>query len=112
MGYVADQGIDYFDCQEFRDAPDDMIARYNHRHAALATGDFTAYAYAMMTPVDALIKIMRQVGREAPGLRPNRFHLNDTPIQLEGSRYGMLVVAYHDKQSIDIIYLIDSITLY
>ena len=74
MGYVADQGIDYFDLEEFRDAPDDMIARYNHRHSALATGDFTAYAYAMMTPVDELIKIMRQVDREAPSLRPNRFH--------------------------------------
>ena len=69
-GYVADQGIDYFDREEFRDAPDDMIARYNHRHSALATGDFTAYAYAMMTPVDELIKIMRQVD------------------WVEGSRYG------------------------
>ena len=51
-----------------------------------------------MTPVDKLIKIMQQVDREAPSLRPNRFHPNDTPIQLEGSRYGTLVVAYHDKQ--------------
>ena len=31
-------------------------------------------------------------------LRPNRFHPNDTPIQLEGSRYGTLVVARHEKQ--------------
>ena len=85
-GYVADQGIDYFDCEEFRDAPDNMIAHYNHRHSALATGNFTAYAYAMMTHVDELIKIMRQVDREAPSLRPNCFHLNDTPIQLEFRR--------------------------
>ena len=98
LGYVADQGIDCFDREEFRDAPDDMIACYNHRHAALATGDFMAYAYAMMTPVDELIKIMQQVDREAPGLRPNRFHPNNTPIQLEGSCYGTLVVVYHNKQ--------------
>ena len=51
-----------------------------------------------MTPVNKLIKIMRQVDKEAPHLRPNRFHLNDTPIQLEGDCYGKLVVAYHDKQ--------------
>ena len=75
-----------------------MIDRYNLRHSALKDGDFTAYAYAMMTPVDELIKIMQQVDREAPGLRPNRFHPNDTPVQLEGSRYGTLVAAYHDKQ--------------
>ena len=67
-------------------------------HSALAAQDFTAYAYALMTPVDELIKIMRQVDREAPSLRSNRFHPNDTPIQLEGDRYGKLVVAYHNKQ--------------
>ena len=52
----------------------------------------------MMTPADELIEIMRQVDREAPGLRPNRSHPNDTPIQLEGSCYGTLVVAHHKKQ--------------
>ena len=97
-GYVADQGIDYFNREEFRDGPDDMIARYNHCHSALAVQDYTAYAYALMTPVDKLIKIMRQVDREASNLRPSRFHPNDTPIQLEGDRYGTLVIAYHDKQ--------------
>ena len=98
LGYVADQGIDYFDRQEFRKAPDDMIDRYNQRHAALAVSDFTAYVYAMMTPADELLENMRQVDPEAPGLEPNHYHLNDTPIQLEGSRYGTLVVARHEKQ--------------
>ena len=41
---------------------------------------------------------MRQVDREAPHLKPNRFNPNDGPIQREGDRYGKLVVAYHDKQ--------------
>ena len=90
MGYVADQGIDHFDREEFREVPVDMIYRYNQRHASLATSDFTAYAYAKMTPADELLKIMRQVDREAPGLEPNRFHPNNTPIQLEGGRYGTL----------------------
>ena len=97
-GYVADQGIDLFDREEFDEVPDGKIARYNHRHSALAAQDYTAYAYALMTPVDKLIKIMQQVDKEAPHLTPNRFHPNDTPVQLEGDRYGKLVVAYHDKQ--------------
>ena len=97
-GYVADQGIDYFYCPAFRNAQVHMIDRYNQRHAALARSDFTAYAYTMMTPVDELLEIMLQVDREAPGLEPNRFHPNDTPIQLEGNRYGTLVVARHEKQ--------------
>ena len=46
------QGIDHLFRPEFRDAQVDMIDRYNQRHAALATSDFTAYAYAMMTPAD------------------------------------------------------------
>ena len=68
LGYIADQGIDHFYHPEFRDARVDMIDHYNQRHAALATSDFTAYAYAMMTPADELLEIMRQVEREAPGL--------------------------------------------
>ena len=98
LGYVADQGIDHFDRQEFREIPVDKIFRYNQRHASLARSDFTAYAFAMMTPVDELLEMMRQVDREAPNLRPNRFHPNDTPIQLEASRYGTLVVERHEKQ--------------
>ena len=75
-----------------------MIDRYNQRHAALARSDYTAYAYAMMTPGDDLLEIMQQVDWEAPNLWPNRFHPNDTPVALEGSRYGTLVIARHDKQ--------------
>ena len=41
---------------------------------------------------------MRQVDREAPHLKPNRFNPNDGPIQLEADRYGKLIVAYNDKQ--------------
>ena len=52
----------------------------------------------MITPVEQLIKIMRQVDREAPHLKPNMFHPRNTPIQLEGDRYGKLIVAYHEKQ--------------
>ena len=52
----------------------------------------------MMTPVEELLEMMRQVDREAPNLRPNRFHPNDTPLELQASRYGMLVVARHKKQ--------------
>ena len=52
----------------------------------------------MITPVDKLIKIMRQVDREAPNLKPNMFHPRMTPIQLEGSRYGKLIVAHHEKE--------------
>ena len=59
----------------------DKIYRYNQRHASLAMSDYTAYAYAMMTPVDELLEIMRQVDRDAPSLEPNRFHPNKTPIE-------------------------------
>ena len=41
---------------------------------------------------------LRQVDREAPNLEPNGFHPNETPIEREGSRYGMLVIARHEKQ--------------
>ena len=61
LGYVADQGIDHFDRQEFREVPVDKIFRYNQRHATLARSDFTAYAFAMMTPVEELLEMMRQV---------------------------------------------------
>ena len=97
VGYVADQGIDHFDRQEFREVPVDMIFCYNQCHASLATSDFTAYAFAMITLADELLEMMRQVDREAPNLRPNRFHPNDTPIELECSRYRTLVVARHEK---------------
>ena len=97
-GYVADQGIDLFDRDEFDELADEKIARYNHRHSALASQDYTAYGYAMITPADKLIKIMRQVDREAPNLKPNMFHPRQTPIQLEGSLYGKLIVEYHDKE--------------
>ena len=97
-GYVADQGINLFDRDGFDELTDEKIARYNHRHSALASQDYTAYGYALITPVDKLIKIMRQVDREAPNLKPNMFHPRMTPIQLEGDRYGKLVVAYHEKQ--------------
>ena len=82
----------------FREVPVDKIYCYNQRHASLAVSDFTAYAYAMMTPVDELLEIMRQVDRDAPNLQPNRFNPNETPIEREGSRYGTLVIARHDKQ--------------
>ena len=56
------------------------------------------FSHAMMTPVDELLEIMPQVDRDAPGLEPNRFNLNETPIECEGSRYGTLVIARHKKQ--------------
>ena len=34
----------------------------------------------------------------SPGLEPNRFHPNKTPIKQEGSCYGTLVIACHEKQ--------------
>ena len=36
--------------------------------------------------------------RKAPHLEPNRFHPNKTPIEREGSCYGTLVIARHEKQ--------------
>ena len=98
VGYVADQGIDHFSRHEFRELPVDRILRCNQRHALLAQSDFTAYAFAMMTPVEKLLEMMRQVDREAPNLRPTRFRPNDTPLQLQGSRYGTLVVERHERQ--------------
>ena len=98
LGYVADQGIDHFDRQEFREVRVDKIFRYNQRHATLGRSDFTAYAFAMMTPVEELLEMMRQVDREAPNLTPNRFRPDDTPLDLEASRYGTLVVERHEKQ--------------
>ena len=59
---------------------DDRIDRYNRRHAALATQDYTAYGYAMITPVDVLLKIMRQVDKEAPNLKPNMYFPHMTPV--------------------------------
>ena len=53
------------------------------------TGDIT---------VDELLEIMRQVDCDAPGLEPNCFNLNETPIERKGSHYGMLVVARYEKQ--------------
>ena len=97
-GYVADQGINLFDGDEFDELSDERISRYNHRHSALASQDYTAYGYAMITPADKLIKMMRQVDREAPNLKPNMFFPRMTPIQLEGDRYGKLLVAHQDKE--------------
>ena len=48
--------------------------------------------------MDELIEIMRQVDRVAPTLKPNMFNRKATPIQLEGSHYGTLIVAYHAKR--------------
>ena len=81
LGYVAEQEIDHFDRHEFRKVPVDMIYRYNQRHAALATSDFTAYAYAMMTPVDELLEIMQQVDRA-----------NRSPSLFATSKLGSLLV--------------------
>ena len=97
-GYVADQGINLFDGDEFDELLDERISRYNRRHAALATQDYTAYGYAMITPADELIRIMRQVDREAPTLKPNKYFPRMTPVELEGSRYGKLLVIHHDKE--------------
>ena len=55
-GYVADQGINLFDGDAFDELSDERISRYNHRHAALASQDYTAYGYAMITPADKLSK--------------------------------------------------------
>ena len=97
-GYVADQGISLFDGDAFDELADDRIDRYNRRHAALATQDYTAYGYAMITPVDVLIKIMRQVDKEAPNLKPNMYFPHMTPVELEGSRYGKLLAKHQDKE--------------
>ena len=78
--------------------PVGTIHCYNQRHASLAVSDYTLYCYAMMTPVDELLQIMRQVDWDAPGLVPNCFNLNETPIERKGSHYGTLVVARHTKQ--------------
>ena len=41
---------------------------------------------------------MKQVDRDAPNLKPNPFRPNETPLELEGSHYGKLVVTRHTKQ--------------
>ena len=51
-----------------------------------------------MTPKGELIKIMKQVDRDAPTLGPNPFRPKETPLEREGSHYGKLVVARHTKQ--------------
>ena len=48
--------------------------------------------------VRQLIKMMRQVDRVAPTLKPNIFRPKATQIELEGSHYGTLVVAYQEKR--------------
>ena len=98
LGYVTEQGINHFDREGLQEVPVGTIHRYNQRHASLAMSDFMLYCYAMMAPVDELLKIMRQVDRDAPGLVPNRFNLNKTLIERKGGRYGTLVVACHKKQ--------------
>ena len=97
-GYVADQGIDIFDRDGFDELPDDKVDRYNRRHSSLASQDYTAYAYALITPADELIRMMRQTDRVAPTLKPNMFRPKATQVELEGSHYGTLVVAYQEKQ--------------
>ena len=37
-----------------------------------------------MTPKQELIKIMKQVDRDALNLKPNPFHLKETPLEQEG----------------------------
>ena len=64
----------------------------------LFKSDLTAACYAVMTPKGELIEIMQQVDREAPTLKPNAFCPKETPLQLEGSRYGRLVLDQHNKQ--------------
>ena len=67
-----------------RRAPGRGRGSTTRNNAAMATQDYTAYGYAMITPADKLIKMMRQVDREAPNLKPNMFFPRMTPIQLEG----------------------------
>ena len=64
----------------------------------ISTDNLQAVVWALLHHVDKLIKIMRQVDREAPNLKPNMFHPRMTPIQLEGSLYGKLIVAHHDNE--------------
>ena len=91
-GYKADMGKGLYDPEVSSDLTFDTLRRYNNRHASLLKDDLTSACYAVMTPKGELIEIMKQVDQEAPTLKPNAFHPNDTPLQLEGSRYGRLVV--------------------
>ena len=70
-----------------------MLHRYNQRHASLLESEVTPACYAIMTPKEELIEIMKKVGRDAPNLKPNPFRPKKTPLEREGSHYGTLVVA-------------------
>ena len=91
-------GRGLYDPEIIRDMPLDTLRRYNNRHTSLLVSNFTAACYAVMSPMGEVIKIMKQVDRDAPNLKPNPFCSNETPLALEGSHYGKLVVTQHTKQ--------------
>ena len=91
-------GKGLYDPEVFSNLTFDTLRRYNNRHASLLKSDLTAACYAVMTPKGELIKIMKQVDRDAPSLKPNAFLPKETPLQREGSHYGRLVVDQHNKQ--------------
>ena len=91
-GYEADMGEGLCDPEVFSDLSFNTTFCYNNRHVSLLKDDLTAACYAVMTPKGELIEIMKQVDWEAPTLKPNAFRPKESPLQLEGSRYGHLVV--------------------
>ena len=97
-GYEADMGRGLYDPKIFSDVTFDTLRRYNNRHASLLVSHFTAACYTVMTPKGELIEIMKQVDLDAPNLKPNPFCPKQTPLQLEGSHNGRLVVDRHKKQ--------------
>ena len=60
--------------------------------------DFKAACYAIMTPKEELIQIMKQGDQDAPNLEPNPFRPNETPHERKRSHYRTLVSARHKKQ--------------
>ena len=97
-GCEADMCKGLYDPEIFSDMSFDTLRGYNNRHASLLVSNFTVACYAVMAPKGELIKIMKQVDRDAPNLKPNPFRPNETPLQLEGSHYEKLVVERHTKQ--------------
>ena len=70
-GYVADMGRYLYDPKVFIDLLIDTLCRYQQRHNSLAKDNFTAACYVVMSPQGELLKIMKQVNREAQQLEPN-----------------------------------------
>ena len=77
--YVADMGRYLYDPEVFSNVPIDTLRRYQQRHNSLSENYFTAACYAVMTPKEELIKIMKQVGVEMLQPETDPFRMDDTP---------------------------------